>query len=476
MMTSTKHLCLLPAWLLVLLTSTALGQDPASKPKDSAPVDPKSAETDEEAIALANRIEKMVEEVRGLKFKEPVKKGIYDKERLAKFLDEQIKKEKLDEQFGWQEKAYKLFGLIPESMDMEKEFKEVLLEQIGGFYDSETKELRVMRGFGGLAGEILMAHELCHALEDQHFDFNGIDKAVKAQAPDDDDRAFGTGAVIEGSATNLMFRYAFKRMMDGKMSQEEMSKSLDLSNPAFSSERASKAPPILFRPLSERYMAGMAFLARGAALGGAKRKDVKTAFLSPPLSSEQVIHNEKYWDPDKLDLPQSVKLADLSASFGEGWKRLGTNVLGEIGVAILTTEPPKDDEKDAKADPMAEAMKLFNGPKTTEEATGWDGDRFDLYAGPGGLTALLWVSVWDTEDDARDMGDWIMAKLGKKPGLTVQARQRSEKGKSPILGVIATKSSTTFKESPRDIVEKALTTATVVEETPLKRELKEAAK
>ena len=60
-----------------------------------------------------------------------------------------MKKENAEAQYSWQEKAWKILGLIPPSMDVKGEMKELLLEQIGGFYDPDTKELKVMRGFGG---------------------------------------------------------------------------------------------------------------------------------------------------------------------------------------------------------------------------------------------------------------------------------------------------------------------------------------
>lgn len=458
---------------LLALAGTASAQDPASRPaKERAPapaVTKESPETDEEAIALADKIEKIVEEVRGLKFKQPVKKGVYDKERLAKFLEEQIKKDKMDEQFGWQEKAYKLFGLLPQGFEMEKEMKELLLEQIGGFYDPETKELRVMRGFGGLVGEILMAHELCHALEDQHFDLKAIDDAIKEVAPEDDDRQFAAHAVMEGSATDLMNRFAMKRMMSGGMSQENLLDSIDMTNPAFRGEKAGKAPPILVRPLMEMYMGGLAFLARGSVMGGAKRKDVKTAFLSPPLSSEQVIHPEKYWDTDARDLPMALTLPDASAWLGEGWKRRGTNVLGEIGVAILTAEKaPDDDADDGPTDPMKAAMKMLGGEKTTLEATGWDGDRYELYEGPEGSQLLLWVSAWDSARDAREMQDWWNEHLSADSPWVSKSLLRAPSGAVPLLACLRAPKAA-WKTPSEELLGKILDGTKLVEQKPLER-------
>lgn len=460
---------ILASSLALATAAAAQGAAPAgSKPAERAP------ETDEQAIELANRIEKLVEKTRGLKFKREVKKGVYDKERLARFLAEQMKKEKVEDQYAWQEPAWKLLGLVPESFDVQKEMTELLLEQIGGFYDPDTKELRVMRGFGGLVGEILMAHELCHALEDQHFDLKAIDDANKKADPDDEDRTFAAHAVMEGSATDLMNRFALKRMQEGGMSQQDLLGSIDLTNPAFSGEKARKAPPILVRPLLEMYLSGASFLARGAMMG-ARKSDVRRAFLSPPLSSEQVLHPEKYWDPKTLDVPRTVALPNLAETLGKGWDRLGSNVLGELGVAILTAEKAPEPDPNEKPNPLAEAMKMLTAEKTTALSRGWDGDRYDLYGGPGGARLLAWVSVWDTEDDAKEVELWLRgyyAALAKGRTISYHVARETEKGAPAV--VLLVQSAGPWAANPdQTLVNRLFDGLGLGEAAPLKRSLAE---
>lgn len=371
-------------------------------------------ETDADAIATASRIEKEVEEIRGLKFKQPVKKGIYDKERLAKFIKKSNEEEKADVQYKWQQSVFKAFGMVPESMDLLKETEEVLMEQIGGFYDPKERELRVMRGFKGFVGDVLMAHELCHALDDQYFSLQSVDDANKASAPDNDDRVFAAHAVMEGCATDLMNKFAMRQMTSGKVKMDEIMGSDVLGNPALSGKRAMQAPKIITTPLMEMYMSGASFLARGGGMMAQSRiEDVEHAFLNPPLSSEQVLHPKKYWEKDKLDLPTEVTIPDLSKTIGSGWKRLGSNVLGEIGIAVMTLPPDADDGKDD--DMLAAARKMLNRKKTTKESQGWDGDRYDLYENGDGVQLLVWVSVYDSPKDAGDMAAWIGSNLTVSP-------------------------------------------------------------
>lgn len=392
----------------------------------------KEAQADREIIELANRIEKEVEKIRRLKFKTPVKKGIYDKTRLAELLDREMKEDGTEEELRDAAKAYKIFGLIPDAMDLRNEIKELMLEQIAGFYDPKTAELRLMPGFAGAMQEILMAHELCHALDDQHFDLRAMEKAIEGGVGSNDDRSFAFRAVAEGCATNLMMQFAMGMMTRPGARKEDLA---DMDNPAFSGEKAKNAPPILIKPLLEAYMGGAIFLGRGNMLGVPREKDLEKAFSSPPLSSEQILHHEKYWEADKIDLPQEVSIPDIADLLGSGWKRAGSNVLGELGVAILTAAPEEKDEEESEEDPQAEAMKLFLGKKTTDQSEGWDGDRYDFYEGPEGRGLLVWASVWDRESDAREMQEWwsrgMDGKRATKSQLVVREKQ------SPILVCVA---------------------------------------
>lgn len=404
-----RSLLLSAAAAVPFFVVSAANAQNGEKPSTAPAVDPGDAE----AIATADRIEKKVEELRGLQFKHPVKKGIYDKERLAKFLQKMNEKENVGTQFAWQEKVYKMLGLIPPSMDMLKETTELLLDQIGGFYDPDSKELKVMRGFKGFIGDILMAHELCHALEDQHFQLKDVDDTNKKVAPDNDDRVFASHSVMEGSATDLMNRFGASAALEGKVKMEELLKSDMTANPALSGERAMKSPQIIVRPLLEMYMGGLAFLTRGGGLmARTKKADVKKAFLNPPLSSEQILHPEKYWEKDKLDLPKEVALPDVTKDLGEGWKRLGTNVMGELGISILTKPAPDEDEKE-ETDPIKKQMQMLMGSKTTLESEGWGGDRYEVYESKKGVNVLFWLTVWDKKEDAVQFQQWIANNLAK---------------------------------------------------------------
>ena len=112
------------------------------------------------------------------------------------------------------------------------------------------------------------------------------------------------------------------------------------------------APPIIAESMIFPYFRGMVFCAALANEGGWKAVD--EAYLSPPSSTEQIIHPEKY--RSKLDLPIIIDLGELKP--GAAWKELGRNVLGELQTSIMLGRA---------------------GPKA---AAGWDGDRYAVFESP----------------------------------------------------------------------------------------------
>jgi hypothetical protein len=85
-----------------------------------------------------------------------------------------------------------------------------------------------------------------------------------------------------------------------------------------------------------------------------------------------VIHPEKYLE--KPDPPMAIDLGELKP--GGSWKELGRNVLGELQISVML------------------------GRQGTKAAAGWDGDRYAVFEAPDRKLALVWLSTWDSEDEA----------------------------------------------------------------------------
>src|SRR3954452_14658657 len=108
------------------------------------------------------------------------------------------------------EEVLKLLGLIPRRSDLRKINGAIFGEQVAGYYDPRRKRLTVVRGASGFEGVIVLAHELTHALEDQHFD-------IPEPPPGTDDRSTASQATTEGTATALMLDYARRYSQGGSL-------------------------------------------------------------------------------------------------------------------------------------------------------------------------------------------------------------------------------------------------------------------
>ncbi len=161
-----------------------------------------------------------------------------------------------------------------------------------------------------------------------------------------------------------------------KLPSADIDRGMSLISPFLSMLGGGKtlrtAPPIIAESMIFPYLRGMVFCAALANDGG--WKSVDEAYRNPPVSTEQIIHPEKFHA--KLDLPMIVELGELKP--GAPWKELGRNVLGELQTSIML------------------------GRSGAKAAAGWDGDRYAVFEAPGEKLALVWLSTWDTEDDAKE--------------------------------------------------------------------------
>jgi hypothetical protein len=333
-----------------------------------------------------------VEELRGMKFRHAVPAGLQSPDQFIEFAIADFDAEYGLDAFAATSEAYRLLGLIEPDMDLFETTMNLLREQVGGYYDPKTKRFYMIDSFKqGAMADIILAHELTHALDDQHYDLQKIMQPAKTNA----DTEFAIRAVVEGSGTSLMNLFAIQGMMQGwlKLDAAEM-----MAMMGEQAESMREAPPYLIMTLALPYLEGNKLLTRqsetmASAMAVPTAEDLAAAFENPPLSSEQVLHFEKYWDPAQLDEPTALDLPDLSSGFGEGWKLQDRNVLGELGCFVLTAESLPD---------LSTAEGQMAGTWTNQAATGWDGDLYQSYLGPDGQRILLWVSFWDSALDAEE--------------------------------------------------------------------------
>jgi hypothetical protein len=268
-----------------------------------------------------------------------------------------------------EQRVLELLGLLPPGADLRELLGTALASEVGGYYVPRADTLSIVDGFAsGLTGEITLAHELTHALEDQHF---GIEPP-----PWDSfgrDRSVADGALREGTATIVMVDYVVRKQAGvTKVPAAVRARVLKALDDAAVPE-SSGLPRYLRENLVFPYAVGARLVDRIQRRGGWSA--VNRAFgRDAPVSSEQVMHPAKY---DSRERPVRVRVP------APGDTRLVEQ--GDFG------------EFDTE-----QLLRAANGrARSKRAAAGWGGGGFVLWRREAryGLT-LGWV--WDSARDARE--------------------------------------------------------------------------
>lgn len=350
--------------LSVLRPPTVTAQRP-----QTATVNPKSAAV----IATTDEVLHEASEIRQLAVLHPVKSGAQSRSEIEQFLVRNLNEETKPEEMRATELALKKLGLAPADFQYRSFIIKLLTEQVAGYYDPKTQEFYLADWIDLDGQKPVMAHELTHALQDQHFNLHRFEKWPKG----DSDAELAAHALVEGDATLTMSHY----IMRNPARALAMLKSMGTGGSSM--EQIERAPRALRESLLFPYEQGTAWVAQVFRRGGWEL--VSQAFTDLPQSTEQILHPEKYFT---REAPVKVAMPNVALTLGPGWKRIDNDVNGEWGLYLVLDEYLKAEDESKKA------------------TAGWGGDRYTLYEEPQtGSLCLTELTVWDTEDDAREFFD-----------------------------------------------------------------------
>ena len=320
-------------------------------------------------------------EIRGLALLTPVPISSMDRGQLQVLLTRELESDDAIREYRTSGILLEMLGLIPAGFDLRLYQIDLLREQVGGLYGRERRELYVI-GDGGPLGALdktILAHEVTHALQDQHF---GLDRLLPAQGVSADGLMAAT-ALLEGDALLTMNQWGLRFLTPAEK--------LSLDEPRPTSGALADAPLIVRAELEFPYLEGHFFAIQLHQDGGGFEA-VNQALADPPRSTEQVIHPEKYL---AREAPVSVELPPLDEALGDGWQLLRTDVLGELVLRVLI--------QDTLGWPEAEAA-----------ATGWGGDAYAVLEDDAGRRLVVLETAWDTEPDAAEFYNaYVRAVTGR---------------------------------------------------------------
>jgi hypothetical protein len=323
-------------------------------------------------VAAARAIGQELASIRRLDWKGPVDFQVSDRETIRRYATQSLEREMSLEDWAAQTALLSHCGLLPAGADLKDLVVRLYTEQVAGYYDPHRKTFYLADWLPQLLQRAVVAHEVTHALQDQHFDL----AAWLGELGPTEDGALARVAVAEGDAMAAMLAYmlaptgaSIDRLPDPADLLAGNSSAIAQAYPAF-----DQAPEALQRLLLFPYVEGASFVIAALREGG--WGSVDALYHDPPASTEQILHPDRYWKTrDQPRSPAPPRRADLGRELSEGsW--------GEFGTGLIL------------------AAALGDSAAATG-ATGWDGDRYVLYEKPSGEMAYGWTLVWDSANAAQ---------------------------------------------------------------------------
>lgn len=306
-------------------------------------------------------IKKKLAHFGGLPFKSDVPVKYFDRKFLKSYIEKIFEEDYPDDLAAKESLFLQVMGFSDDPIDLKSIRKQILISNIGGLYNEKTKELFALEEYReiDMINSLVIVHELRHAIQDQHFDIS----ALLGKMSDYDDRKLAVLSALEGDATIVMIQYSGfdPEILADQMSPDSVLSMAQAGNTAL----LNQAPDIVKYQLLMPYINGLKFVSH--ILKKKKIGFMNRILHSPPESSEQILHPEKYL---KKELPVAV-----SVSFRpQGYELYHDGVIGEYYINIL----------------------MKSEYNYRDVAAGWGGDRFEVFKN-GDKYFLIWESEWDSE-------------------------------------------------------------------------------
>ena len=269
------------------------------------------------------------------------------------------------------------------------------IEAIGGAYDNPRNRIILVQGAIETRQELrqVLAHELTHALEDQHFPLRlpaSIGLTQKAQT---------RRALIEGTATFVAARYASRYLSDQVPVKQRLAGQRSIYAAGGSTPYAVKATNIF------DYVDGALFIRELHRLANGW-SSVNRALRHAPTRSQQILH-PRAWRRGAAARPVHLDLGHL---LDAEWRLVGGGPAGEQDAVAILGQGAFDAE-------------------AASGAAGWAGGRFELWrargdgsgcedcaAGEVGVVGFRWRGKLDTSQFARAFFAYMLGRLGERIG------------------------------------------------------------
>jgi hypothetical protein len=369
-------------------------------------------EQTKELFRSLNQILSFASDDTKLPIQHEVKRRLITREQVEKYILDKFKEDKDAKRMQSEEIVLKKFGLLDRDFQLQPFLVSLLKEQIAGYYDNKTKTVNLLDWVSPEEQKPVIAHELTHALQDQHTDLDKWEpdapETMSKNVTEDnarlaiDERDTARDAVLEGQAMAVYLDYTLKPSGKSLLTSPDVMRTpkedLDTSG---SSPIMDRAPLLLQQSLLFPYRDGLGFEQRLL-----KDKGAQYAFAGvldrPPSTSYEIMNPAAY---ERRVIVPLLQMPDVHTLLDSDYEPYDIGVMGELDVRILA--------------------ELFGGPDIAAILTPqWKGGVYYAAQSRKAVTpaqqastssvALLYLSAWRSEGAAREFAKLYASELSKK--------------------------------------------------------------
>ena len=401
---------------LSFATLAAAQQPPAATapPATAAPqvagkITPEQAN---QLFSLVDELIKYSSNETGLPIKSQVKRQITSRAIVESNLKEKFDEDESARRLQRSEIVLKKFGLLDRDFALKPFLLQLLKEQIEAYYDSKTKTVYMLDWVGIDEQKPVLAHELTHALQDQHSDLekwgDQTPDDVSLDSPGDtghlskDEMDTARQAVVEGQATAVMMDYIIKPMNKSLVKDPEVMEYVQQQmSGSQSSPVLARAPLLLSASLLFPYREGLGF-EQDVWMDQGQTAAFTGTLDHPPTSSWEILNPREY---EARHTPAVPLLPNIHPLVDSLYKPYDIGQIGQLDLRILT--------------------ELFGGEQASSDLTpAWDGGLY--WAGqrlnaktPADKAkidsiAIFYLSAWKNAASARAFAQLYADELGRK--------------------------------------------------------------
>ena len=301
--------------------------------------------TPEQAQQLFSSVDSILQfdsKVTGLPVLQTVKRRLVTRDEVEKYLMHQLQNDRDAKRLQSSELVLKKFGLLDRDFQLKPFLIQLLREQIAGYYDDKTKTVNLLDWIPPDEQKPVLAHELTHALQDQHIHLEKWDRDDDQPAPTNvqqDNERIATDeadtvrdAVVEGQAMAVFIDYVLapsgKTLLTAPQVVDKMNEAMGDSS---DSPTLANAPLVLQQSLIFPYVAGLNFV---RAVWTAKGRHAAFAEMldHPPSSTYEIMNPAIYLTHAPVPL---LKMPDIHSLIDSQYRPYDIGVMGEFDVQLM---------------------------------------------------------------------------------------------------------------------------------------------